>query len=607
MISGSIAFTLVLAGAGAHAPLALHPDNPRYFLFRGRPTVLVTSGEHYGAVLNLDFDYVRYLDALAKDGLNHTRLFSGTYREVPSSFGITDNTLAPRPGRYAAPWARSTEPGDFDGGMKFDLSRWDESYFRRLKDFMAEARKRGVVVEMNLFCPFYEEVLWAANPMNARNSVNGIGKVPRDEVYTLKHADLTAVQEAVARKVVTELNAFDNLYFEVANEPYFGGITPEWQHNVAKLIADTEAKLPRRHLVSMNIANGTAKVVDPSPHVSIFNFHYATPPAAVAMNAHLRGVIGENETGFRGKDDVLYRTEGWAFLLAGGGLYNNLDYSFTPAHPDGTFLDYSSPGGGNPTFRKQMRVLKDFVHSFDFVRMRPDVSVVHAPAGLAVQALVEPGRQYAVYLHAPVAEGSFAARWTGRIDPPASGTYRLTTVSDDGVRLWLDGGLLVDNWTDHAPTEDHATVALTAGRPVDLKLEYYQGGGGAVARLRWTRPDGTNEIVPAGRLQLPDGSGPGLRAEYFEGRTFDEPEAVRVDPAIDFEWPPLPRPIPRQGAGDAVAIALDLPPGRYRAEWIDPRTGAVAKAEDLRHEGGRKSLAAPAFDEDVALSLRTRP
>src|SRR5512145_1315636 len=113
MISGSTVLVLVLAAAGAaaHPPLALHPENPRYFLFRGKPTVLVTSGEHYGAVLNLDFDYVRYLDALAADGLNHTRLFSGTYREVPSSFGITDNTLAPKPGRYAAPWARGTEPG----------------------------------------------------------------------------------------------------------------------------------------------------------------------------------------------------------------------------------------------------------------------------------------------------------------------------------------------------------------------------------------------------------------------------------------------------------------------------------------------------------------
>jgi hypothetical protein len=253
-----------------------------------------------------------------------------------------------------------------------------------------------------------------------------------------------------------------------------------------------------------------------------------------------------------------------------------------------------------------MRVLKDYVHSFDFVRMRPDTSIVDAPAGLAVQALVETGRQYAVYLHAPVGAGGFAARWTGRLDPPASGSYRLTTESDDGVRVWLDGKLLIENWSDHAATEDHATVALVAGQPVDLKVEYYQGGGGATARLKWTRPDGTSEVVPADRLLRPDGSGPGLRGEYFEGRSFDEPEAVRVDAAIDFEWPPLPRPIARPAPRQPVEVALELPAGLYRAEWIDPKTGAVTKREDLEHAGGRKSLAPPSFDEDVALSVRAR-
>jgi hypothetical protein len=68
---------LLLLVATTHAPLALHPDNPRYFLFRGKPTVLVTSGEHYGAVLNLDFDYVRYLDALAKAARDDPRVRAG--------------------------------------------------------------------------------------------------------------------------------------------------------------------------------------------------------------------------------------------------------------------------------------------------------------------------------------------------------------------------------------------------------------------------------------------------------------------------------------------------------------------------------------------------
>jgi hypothetical protein len=205
-----------------------------------------------------------------------------------------------------------------------------------------------------------------------------------------------------------------------------------------------------------------------------------------------------------------------------------------------------------------------------------------------------------------VGGGNFAARWTGRIDPPIGGTYRLTTLSDDGVRLWLDGKLLIENWTDHGPAEDHATVELTPGRPVELKLEYYQGGGGSRARLSWTWPDGTTEVIPAVRLRQPDGSGPGLRAEYFEGRTLDVPEEVRTDPTIDFEWPPAPRPIGRKVAGGMVEIGLDLPAGRYRVEWVDPTTGRTLKGEDVEHAGGRKSLTTPAFGEDAALAIRAR-
>ena len=88
-------------------PLALHPENPHYFLFRGKPTILITSGEHYGAVLNRDFEYVKYLDTLQVDGLNLTRTFSGAYVEPQGAFKIARNTLAPAPGQFLCPWARS--------------------------------------------------------------------------------------------------------------------------------------------------------------------------------------------------------------------------------------------------------------------------------------------------------------------------------------------------------------------------------------------------------------------------------------------------------------------------------------------------------------------
>ncbi|HVR73046.1 MAG TPA: hypothetical protein VMT52_01885 [Planctomycetota bacterium] len=392
-----------LGAADEPRGLTLHPENPRYLSFRGKPTLLISSGEHYGAVLNLDFDYRRYLDELHSKGLNHTRTFSGVYREIPGSFGITDNTLAPLPGRYAAPWARSTTPGYFDGGAKFDLSKWDEAYFLRLVDFVREAGRRGIVVELDLFCPMYEDSLWRACPMSSENNVNGVGQCAREEVYTLKHPDLLAVQLAVTRKIVEALREEDNLYYEVCNEPYFGGVTMEWQERVAETIAEAEKAFPSRHLISLNIANGSAKVEKPHAAISIFNFHYAVPPDAVALNYGLKKPIGENETGFRGKEDVLYRTEGWEFLLAGGALYNNLDYSFTCRHPDGSFRGYASPGGGSPELRSQLKILKDFLHGFDFVRMAPDPAVVKGgvPAGLRARALSEPGKACAVYIHAP--------------------------------------------------------------------------------------------------------------------------------------------------------------------------------------------------------------
>ncbi len=95
LAAGALCFELHAAQS-----LALHPDNPRYFLWRGKPTVLITSGEHYGAVLNLDFDYGKYLDTLARDKLNLTRTFTGgAYVEPQGAFGIARNTLAPAAGR----------------------------------------------------------------------------------------------------------------------------------------------------------------------------------------------------------------------------------------------------------------------------------------------------------------------------------------------------------------------------------------------------------------------------------------------------------------------------------------------------------------------------
>jgi len=437
-IAGAVLAYAVLSGLlgipsasfAAVEPIQLHPNNPHYFLWRSKPTILITSTEHYGAVLNRAFDYKKYLKTLQSHGFNLTRTFSGAYCEPFGAFGIQNNTLAPAKDQLICPWARSDVPGYTNGGNKFDLTKWDNAYFERLRDFVGEAQRRSVVVELVLFCPFYEESMWKLSPMNAINNVNDIGRVERTEVYTLKHPNLLAVQDAMVQEIVKQLKTFDNVYYEICNEPYFGGVTLEWQNHIAETIGKTEADFKTKHLIAQNIANKGKKITNPNPHVSIFNFHYAKPPDTVADNYGLNRALADDETGFAGSEPKPYRLEGWDFIVAGGGVYDNLDYSFTVGYEDGV-AEINAPGGGGQVFRKQLEILKDFINSFDFIRMKPDNSIIKGgvPEKASARALIdEAGRAYAIYINGgseatlavELPAGAYRAEWintkTGKVD-----------------------------------------------------------------------------------------------------------------------------------------------------------------------------------------------
>ena len=372
-MTNALTLTLVFSMGAAGQTLRLHPGNPHYYEFGGKPTVLVTSAEHYGAVLHHGFNYVRYLDTLQADGLNLTRIFTGLYRERPEDFGIARNTLAPTADLFVTPYPRSETPGALDGLNKFDLSKWNERYFERLRDFVSQAARRGIVVEVTLFCTYYQDHMWEASPLHPRNNVQGIGEgVPRTEPLTLKHAALVAAEEAFVRKVVAALNEFDNVLYEICNEPYFGGVGDDWQRRIAQVVTDAEAGLPKRHLIAQNIANNGKKIVAPDPNVSVFHFHYARPPVTVGENYGLNKVIGLDETGFDGTADFVYRIQAWDFVLAGGAHYNNLDYSFAVGHEDGSFAyPGTQPGGGSRALRRQLGTLLRYLGELDFVNMAP--------------------------------------------------------------------------------------------------------------------------------------------------------------------------------------------------------------------------------------------
>jgi YVTN family beta-propeller protein len=106
---------------------------------------------------------------------------------------------------------------------------------------------------------------------------------------------------------------------------------------------------------------------------------------------------------------------------------------------------------------------------------------------------------------APVAEVGvdlFSIRWSGTVEAPATGSYRFQTVDDDGVRLWVNGVLLINDWTVHGvKTQTSASLNMVAGQRYAVKMEYFDNQNSAVARLLWMTPGNDKFIaIPAHRL-----------------------------------------------------------------------------------------------------------
>ncbi len=103
-----------------------------------------------------------------------------------------------------------------------------------------------------------------------------------------------------------------------------------------------------------------------------------------------------------------------------------------------------------------------------------------------------------------IGQDGFSARWSGQVEAPVGGDYTFTTTADDGVRFFLDSAagnkLVIDNWSDRAPTDDSGTVTLEAGRRYDVQMDYYENGGGALARLQWSYPGQGRQVIPRSAL-----------------------------------------------------------------------------------------------------------
>ncbi len=141
---------------------------------------------------------------------------------------------------------------------------------------------------------------------------------------------------------------------------------------------------------------------------------------------------------------------------------------------------------------------------------------------------------------------TFSVRWTGSVIPRSTGRYTFYTQCDDGVRLWIDGVKIVDNWTNHRGTEDSGSISLTAEQAVAITMEYYEHTGKAVAKLRWSSRDQPKEIIPSSRLRPPSDAGPapdggvgvdsGGGSGGRVGADASVPDSGQTGPAITLAW-----------------------------------------------------------------------
>ncbi|MBX2922847.1 MAG: hypothetical protein KF746_11685 [Chitinophagaceae bacterium] len=423
--------------------IRLHPDNRHYLLYQNKPIILITAAEHYGALVNTEFDYVAYLNALQKRGMNYTRIFSGAYIEGEKDIQWMryNNTLAPKPSKLIAPWKRSNVPGYANGDNKFDLDQWNEDYFERIKDILKQAAERSIIVEFTLFGNQYSDSVYAWSPLYPDNNIRQVGIKRKNgflDFQSLKDPVLVARQEAMVVKIVKELNDFDNLYYEISNEPYNEVKDPlpvdQWHVHIANLIRETEKELPKQHLIASNQA------IFSNPLVDIANYHYVHIPDLPRFDSLLllNKVIGMDETmgTLKDVDANDARVEAWDFILHGGGIYNNLSWEYTPEKPAGL--------AGTDTVHQYFSYLQKFISGFDYTKMNysPEL-LIKTPGKAITRLLAEPGRQYALYIHHSTPDIAEPPRGTAVWKYEAD-----TTMFSDTITLHFKAGRYEARWYD---------------------------------------------------------------------------------------------------------------------------------------------------------------
>jgi hypothetical protein len=452
------AFMLV-AAIGWADPVRVSPVNPHYFIFNEKPLVLITSDHHYGAVIDKDFDFARFLEYLSRQGMNLTRIYPGGMFEAPDKY-IPGNPLGPRPGRQILPWAKSAQAGAHPAlaepgqpSYKYDLDRWNPDYFTRLRAFVELAGEKGIIVEAAFFNGMYADC-WPLMAMYHGNNIQNVGGYEAEDCGLFTTADsrnegVLRYQKAYVAKITTELNGFDHVIFDLCDEPSLAGrmdgsilnlpdsqVEP-WLQALKEAFLEAEARLPKKHLLGQTIQNLSPDLSGESWCAWLPTEYVRPAGIALEKNYGANKPIVDVESDYFGvglvkpysPEDV--RVEGWWFMLGGGAGFINLNGEYCRGQES----------GGRVTQEKivpQKKVLRDFIESFDFVRMARFTHFSGMPSDAFASAIAEKGKQYGLYLFHGASDGKWGAHFIAK-----AGSYRdtitLSAVPAGNYQLeWLD-------------------------------------------------------------------------------------------------------------------------------------------------------------------------
>jgi hypothetical protein len=260
-------FAAVAFAGHAKGPLKVLSSNPRYFI-DGSGQVAFLTGSHTWNNLQdfarlphadpvIDFDeFLKFLEARRH---NCFRLWAW---ESPAAFDPNGNIIC----RFDPVAFARTGPGNAADGMpKFDLMKFNQPYFDRLRQRTMAARDRNMYVIVMLFNGFsYTQKdkdhgdPWKGHPANAANNVNQVDGNPSHdgkglEAHTLAVPALLAVQEAYVRKVIDTVNDLDNVLYEITNEDTGSPANTAWQYHMIRFIKKYQAGRPKQHPVGMTV------------------------------------------------------------------------------------------------------------------------------------------------------------------------------------------------------------------------------------------------------------------------------------------------------------------------------------------------------------------